>query len=120
MATDHATKGLEHRLETEGTIKDREHALPERVIEPANTVAAARLGRPHEDDRRGRIDSAEQLKDPALGAFLMDVTSKDGLMTYAMQQNECYDIFTDDFAALADEDSTIGGGGAAKSSVKMS
>ena len=64
-------------------------------------------------------EAAEQLKDPALGAFLMDVTSKDGLMTYAMQQNECYDIFTDDFAALADEDSTIGGGGAADQIVEQ-
>ena len=62
-----ATKGLEHRLEAQRTIKDREDTLPEGVVEPANTVAAARLRWSHQDDRRCRIDPAQQLKDPMAG-----------------------------------------------------
>ena len=42
-----------------------------------------------------------------LRAFLEKV---DPLMRGALQQNECYDIFTDDFASLADDDLGAGAG----------
>mgnify|MGYP004068435129 CR=1 FL=1 len=53
----------------------------------------------------GATSSSE---DPArLHAFLRKV---DPLMRGALQQNECYDIFTDDFASLADDDLGAGAG----------
>ena len=67
VTTNHATKGLEHRLESQGTIKDRKDALSKGIVEPTNAVASARLRRSHQDDRRSRIDTAEQLKDPVTG-----------------------------------------------------
>ena len=67
MTTNHAAKGLEHRLETQGTIKDREDALAKGVVEPANTVATTRLRGSHQDDRGCRIHAAEQLKDSMAG-----------------------------------------------------
>jgi WD40 repeat protein len=46
--------------------------------------------------------------DSGLAAFLRRV---DGEMTRALQQNECANIFADDFANLADDESRITGGG---------
>ena len=45
--------------------------------------------------------------DGSLAAFLRRV---DPLMCEALQQNECYDIFKDDFASLADDDAGPGAG----------
>ena len=51
---------------------------------------------------RAARETSASAEDPArLRAFLEKV---DPLMRGALQQNECYDIFADDFASLADDD----------------
>jgi WD40 repeat protein len=60
--------------------------------EPRRRVASDSVG----------VGSDASSEDPdRLRAFLAKV---DPLMRSALQQNECYDIFTDDFASLADDD----------------
>ena len=57
---------------------------------------------------RAARETSASAEDPArLRAFLEKV---DPLMRGALQQNECYDIFTDDFASLADDDLGAGAG----------
>jgi|AntAceMinimDraft_1070359.scaffolds.fasta_scaffold14440_1 WD40 repeat protein len=50
-------------------------------------------------------EARAHLDDGALAAFLARV---DGLMEEALQQNEAFDIFTNDFATLADDDAAVG------------
>lgn len=82
-------------------------AIPETVaVEVQATTGAPKHGatqcEPLEMDPE---EVKSHLNDEALSAFL---TRVDGLVEEALQQNEVYDIFANDFAALADDDAAVG------------
>ena len=63
VPSNHPTKGFQHGLEPERSVEDREDTLPEGVVEAANALAAADLGRTDQHHGRGGVHPAEELED---------------------------------------------------------
>jgi hypothetical protein len=62
MPPDHPAEGFEHGLDAQRAVEYGEDTLSKGIAEATDTLTPARLSRADEDDRRGRIHSAEDLK----------------------------------------------------------
>ncbi len=62
MPPDHPAEGFEHGLDAQGAVEYGEDTLSEGIAEAADAFTPTRLSRANEDDWRGWIHSAEDLK----------------------------------------------------------
>ncbi len=62
MPPDHPAEGFEHGLDAQRAVEYGEDTLSKGVVETTDALTPARLSRTDEDDRRGWIHSAKDLK----------------------------------------------------------